>query len=189
MPKQYRESSWRTITKFVWQSSNASHKELSIKIHIQLGGETTTAYQLRPQQFRISSSLYSSAPWKLYFWLDLFFIKNGPTPVSFSFIFGLFQTNISTIIQQINVKKCTSRDLNPRPSELESPPITTRPGLPPSLDIFVGVIQFSVSELNGITEKNLSWFLCHLLLRFESIFHSCLLHVSKIGSLVSASFM
>ena len=46
-----------------------------------------------------------------------------------------FQTNISTILQQINVKKCRSSkwhlDLNPRPLEHESPPITTRPGLPP----------------------------------------------------------
>ena len=33
--------------------------------------------------------------------LDLF--KNGPSQASFSFIFGLFQTNI-TILQQINVK-------------------------------------------------------------------------------------
>ena len=31
-------------------------------------------------------------------------LKNGPSPASFSFIFGLFQTNINTILQQINVK-------------------------------------------------------------------------------------
>ena len=30
---------------------------------------------------------------------------NGPSPASFSFIFGLFPTNISTILQKINVKK------------------------------------------------------------------------------------
>ena len=60
---------------------------------------------------------------------------NGPSPASFTFIFGLFQTNINTILQQINVKKCPSSirhwDSNPRPSDRESPPITTRPGLPP----------------------------------------------------------
>ena len=33
-----------------------------------------------------------------------FFLKNGPSPDSFSFIFGLFQTNINKILQQINVK-------------------------------------------------------------------------------------
>ena len=31
-------------------------------------------------------------------------LKNGPSPASFSFIFGLFQTNINTILQQIYVK-------------------------------------------------------------------------------------
>ena len=29
---------------------------------------------------------------------------NGPSPASFSFNFGLFQTDINTILQQINVK-------------------------------------------------------------------------------------
>ena len=33
-----------------------------------------------------------------------FLLKNGPSPASFSFIFGLFQANINTILQQINVK-------------------------------------------------------------------------------------
>ena len=33
-----------------------------------------------------------------------YFFKNGPSPASFSFIFGLFQTNINTILQQIYVK-------------------------------------------------------------------------------------
>ena len=53
----------------------------------------------------------------------------------FFIYFRLFQTNVITILQQINVKKCPSgiqcRDLNPRPSERESLPITTRPGLVP----------------------------------------------------------
>ena len=40
--------------------------------------------------------------------LFFFIFKNGPSPASFSFIFGLFQTNINTILQQINVKKCPS---------------------------------------------------------------------------------
>ena len=29
---------------------------------------------------------------------------NGPSPASFSFLFGLLQTNINTILQQITVK-------------------------------------------------------------------------------------
>ena len=63
------------------------------------------------------------------------FLKNVPSPASFSFIFGLFQTKINTILQKINVKKCPSSiwhwDSNPRHSERESSPITTRPGFPP----------------------------------------------------------
>ena len=39
-------------------------------------------------------------------WISLF--KNGPTPASFSLNFGLFQTNINTILQQINVKNVNS---------------------------------------------------------------------------------
>ena len=46
-------------------------------------------------------------------------VNNGQSPASFSFIFGLFQTNVNTILQQINVKKCPSSiwhwDSNPRP--------------------------------------------------------------------------
>ena len=65
-----------------------------------------------------------------------FFLKIGPTPASFLFIFGLFKQTIQ-FLQQINVKKCPSSirrwDSNPRPLERESTPITTRPGLPPSL--------------------------------------------------------
>ena len=62
--------------------------------------------------------------------------KNGPTQASFSFIFGLFKQISLQFLQQIYVKKCPSslqcQDLNPRPSEHEFLPITTRPGLPPS---------------------------------------------------------
>ena len=51
-----------------------------------------------------------------------------------SFIFGLFKQTSVQILQQINVKNCPSSiwcwDSNLQPSEYESPPITTRPGLP-----------------------------------------------------------
>ena len=61
--------------------------------------------------------------------------QNGPNPASFIIYFWSFQTNIITIFKQIYVKKCPSniqcRDLDPQPSELESPPKTTRPELPP----------------------------------------------------------
>ena len=50
-------------------------------------------------------------------------------PGLFSVYFRPFQANIKTILQQIYVKICPSSiwhwDLNQRPSEHESPPITT----------------------------------------------------------------
>ena len=59
------------------------------------------------------------------------FFKNGSSPVSF-YLFSSFQTNI-TILTAIFL--CPSSiqhwDSNPLPLEHESPPITTRPGLPP----------------------------------------------------------
>ena len=69
------------------------------------------------------------------FWFNL--LKNGPTPASFSFIFGLFRTNntIFTINQCENMSKSPSsiqrQDSNPQPFEHELSPITTRPGLLP----------------------------------------------------------
>ena len=71
----------------------------------------------------------------------LFFLKKWAIPGLFLFIFGLFQTNNNTILQQNNVKKCPSSilhwDSNPRPSGGEYLPITTRPGLPPNLRHFI----------------------------------------------------
>ena len=67
----------------------------------------------------------------------VFFKKNGPSPASFSFIFGLFQTN-NTIFTTNQCEKMSTpssiwcRDSNPQPLEREAPPITTRLGLPPS---------------------------------------------------------
>ena len=63
--------------------------------------------------------------------------KNGPIPASFLLIFGIFKQTIQ-FLQQITVKiSCPSSiwcwDKNPRSSERESPPITTRPGLPPNI--------------------------------------------------------
>ena len=65
-----------------------------------------------------------------------FIFKNGPTPSSISFIFGLFKTNKTILTtNQCEKMSCPSSlwrwDLNPQPSEREFPPITTRPGLPP----------------------------------------------------------
>ena len=55
-------------------------------------------------------------------------------PGLFLIYFHLFKLTLQ-FLQQINVKKCRSSiqflDSNLQPLEHESPPITTRPGLPP----------------------------------------------------------
>ena len=71
-----------------------------------------------------------------YFLNLMFFKKMGQPRPLLLFIFGLFKQISLQFLQQIYVKKCPSslqcQDLNPRPSEHEFLPITTRPGLPPS---------------------------------------------------------
>ena len=61
----------------------------------------------------------------------LLFLKNGPTPASFSFIFVFPNTHCNCKTNKC--KKCPSsiqcRDPNSQPLEYESPPIGTRPGL------------------------------------------------------------
>ena len=53
----------------------------------------------------------------------------------FLIYFRLFKHTLNLFLQQIHVSKCPSsiwcRDWNSRPLEHESPPIITRPGLPP----------------------------------------------------------
>ena len=81
-----------------------------------------------------------------------------------SFNFGLLRTNIITNFTTNICEKCSSSiqcwDSNPRPSEHESPPITTRPGLPPWLTIVCGDVNpwnnpnqinlFQCSEVAGV---------------------------------------
>ena len=61
-------------------------------------------------------------------------IFSSAIPGLFFIYFRLFKQALQ-FLQQINVKQCPSSirhwDSNPQPLEIESPPITTRPGLPP----------------------------------------------------------
>ena len=61
-------------------------------------------------------------------------------PGLFFHCFGLFR-QILQFLWQIYVKKCPSniqcQDSNQWPSKHESPPTTTRPGLPPNLKLFI----------------------------------------------------
>ena len=66
-----------------------------------------------------------------YIFASIKLFLNGPTPVSFSFIFSLF--NKHEIFTTNQCEKCPSilqhRDSNLQPSDYEYPPLTTRPGL------------------------------------------------------------
>ena len=91
----------------------------------------------------------------------LYFFNNGPFPASFSFIHHLFkQTLRRQFLQQIHVKKCPSSkrwwDSNPRPSEHESPPITTISGLLSYYYYLVTILHRSlvVTSLHSILFSN-----------------------------------
>ena len=61
-------------------------------------------------------------------------LNKWANPSLFFYLFSSFQTHITNFTTNIYVKQCPSSlrcwDSNPRPSEHESPPITTRPGRP-----------------------------------------------------------
>ena len=81
------------------------------------------------------------------------FLKNGPSPASFSFIFVSSNKHYNFYHKNMRKILCPSskwrRDLNPWPSEQESPPITTRPGLPPTyLKVIVWIILKNSQEIN-----------------------------------------
>ena len=80
-----------------------------------------------------------------------FFKKKMGQPGLFFIYFRSFSNKHQYNFTTINVKKCPSsirhRDSNPRPSECESPPITTRPGLPPKPQSFVPPIDTPFTSL------------------------------------------
>ena len=63
---------------------------------------------------------------------------NGPNSASFSFIFSLSNQILQCYIKcgkyPSNIRR---RDSNSQPSDCVSPPLTTRPGFPPCLIIFI----------------------------------------------------
>ena len=97
----------------------------------------TQGCELLPSSLRVGCDDVRTVRAVTILYLNVF--TNGPSPASFSFIFDLFQTNINTIFTTNQCEKISSpssirsQDSNPRPLERESPPITTRPGLPPKL--------------------------------------------------------
>ena len=80
-------------------------------------------------------SIFRTTSWE---WQQrsVFFWKNGPSSASFFVLYCLFKTKITILTTNICEKmlwpsSIRCQDSNPRPSEHESPPITTWPGLPP----------------------------------------------------------
>ena len=90
--------------------------------------------RFEPQSSGIVSN--RSTNWAITTALNYIFLKQWAHPASFSFI-SSFKTNFTNFTTDRYVKKCTSSiwcwDSNSWPLEHVSPPITTRPGLPPSL--------------------------------------------------------
>ena len=91
----------------------------------------------------------------------MFFIIGQPG--LFFVYFCLFKQTLQ-FLQQINVKKCPSsirhRDSNQQPPDYESPPLTTRPGLPPFAEnvcqenIFSHVPTFNFWLLTETLKRN-----------------------------------
>ena len=71
------------------------------------------------------------------------FLKNGPFPASFSyiFVFSNIHYNSYNKCKWKNVCSIWRGDSNPRPLDHESPPITTRPGLPPKICCYLCAVQ------------------------------------------------
>ena len=79
-----------------------------------------------------------------------------PRPL-FHLISVFFEQTIK-FLQQINVKACPSsiwcQDSNLQPSYYESPPITTRPGLPPAAVYKLGLVVFGLRDNFPIRQKS-----------------------------------
>ena len=110
----------------LWNSRQTSCVALVTK-------RTILSFSLLPK-IKDSSNYLSGSSSSCYIWNAFFFFKKWANPGLFFVYFRSFSNKHNTILQQINVKKCSSsiqrKDSNPQPLERESPPITTRPGLP-----------------------------------------------------------
>ena len=115
-----------------------------------------------------------------------FFKKNGPTPASFC-LFSSFQTNITNFTTNMNVKKCPSSirrwDSNSQPCDYESPPLTTRPGLPPRNTRCYDV-QISKTYLST-TVTSMSWVRdCRCLTGSATTVFCCAMQADNNGNVV-----
>ena len=114
--------------------------------------------------------------YEMYFKTFFSFKMGQPRPL---FVyFRSFSNKHYKFLQQIDVKKCPSsiqcRDSNPRPLECESPPKTTRPGLPSLHFICLSTILWRCSKLCSVISTNLYKFFT-----FYTSFLSCRPDFSK----------
>ena len=102
------------------------------------------SYRLKWQAFLFMTTPKNNAQYALHHSLHVFLKKMGHR------LFSSFQTNI-TIFTAKKWAKCPFSircwDSNPRPLEHESPPITTRPGPPPTFHtcLTIGPIWLLIS--------------------------------------------
>ena len=87
-------------------------------------------------------------------------------------LFSSFQTNI-TIFTSYICEKCPSSiqclDSNPQPSEHESPPITTRPGLPSfQLQLFISLQQRTANITQLWTWIEVNWMIKQMHIFYSS---------------------
>ena len=127
-------------------------------------GHTEFAFKiLEPLNFNSCCSKYLLLPSNLYVSFTLEFLFKWTTPASFSFIFVFFKRTLQ-FLHQLNVKKCPSsircHDSNSQPSDYESPPLTTRPGLPPFILEFLLKTVASIAQ--GIHMHLTPFFSCSL---------------------------
>ena len=84
-----------------------------------------------------------------------FFLKKVGQSRPLFHLFSVFFKQTLQFLQQIYVKKCPSsilcRDSNPQPSERESLPITTRPGLLPCTKflLWIGIFQLKADLVDA----------------------------------------
>ena len=109
----------------------AENRQVNITFSLVLDQRTKTALK----HFNLCGPIFHlPQPQINWFSVALTFFKKWANPGLFLYLFLSFQTTLQ-ILQHINEKKCPSSilcwDSNSQPLEHESPPITTRPGLPP----------------------------------------------------------
>ena len=105
----------------------------------------------------------------------------------FFIYFSSFQTNLITIFTTNKCEKCPSSircwDSNPRPLEHESPPMTTRPGLPPSTHHSLMSVSRKAMSSSRSPSRTFWSFLFFCLFIFLASFHFATLAWGLVGDL------